>query len=665
MRARDLGVLAGAALIAVLVPLALAAQVQARLGQVCARWSSVLGAPVQVGDAEVDLSGALHLRRVRVGDAFSAQAIEAGVALPSLLAGRFRADEVQVERPRLRVRIDAEGRVDVAALVARARDARRTHGPAGAAGPPRRVLVTGGELVLSIEGRGEVRARGLELHPQAQGVRVVTPWLEASLRVGEWKIDATFPRTGLDVSLPELRVTRAALAGGELRVSAGGAAPLLLAKAVVTRDLEGVRIDGRVGDVSGPPVTAELRRGDGVTVARLAAEHLPLAPFAPALPAALDFGRASAGGQLRVRMDAQRVSVDGAIDVRGLVARHAVLAIEPVPLEGHLAGEASWERARRAGHARFEAQSGALRLGGEADVVVGEGRITSGRLALQVPELPCADAFAAVPLELRKSLDGLVLDGRIGGTARLAFDASGGTPTVFDVQLDNRCRVVEDAPAAAVESLRGPFAHALPGGGVRTLAERDPLFVPLAKLPKHVVGAFVAGEDARFFAHRGFDVEQMRRSFEVDMQSGRVERGGSTISQQLVKNLFLSRERTLARKLLEAVLTWRLETRVPKKRILEAYLNVIELGEGVYGVEPAAQRWFGKPAEKLTVAEAAFLAALTPAPVSSARKIAAAGSVDAETRARMEAVLRSMWRNHVIDAEKLRHAMHEQLELRP
>ena len=97
-------------------------------------------------------------------------------------------------------------------------------------------------------------------------------------------------------------------------------------------------------------------------------------------------------------------------------------------------------------------------------------------------------------------------------------------------------------------------------------------------------------------------------------RAGRVERGASTITQQLVKNLFLSGERTLARKLEEAVLTWRLEQLVPKRRILEYYLNLVEFGPGVYGIADAAEKYFGKEPEEIAGNEAAQLAALLPAP---------------------------------------------------
>jgi penicillin-binding protein 1A len=183
-------------------------------------------------------------------------------------------------------------------------------------------------------------------------------------------------------------------------------------------------------------------------------------------------------------------------------------------------------------------------------------------------------------------------------------------------------------------------------------------------MPNHLVGAFTSGEDARFFEHHGFDRTQIERSLGVNVQAGTFVRGGSTISQQLVKNVFLSPRRTLARKLQEAVLTWRLETHLSKRLIIERYLNIIELGEGVFGVEAAAQHWFGKPARRLGVAESAFLAALTPAPKTISRRVRAHGGVDPATRKRIEIILRSMRRNRVISAESARRATEQPLRLR-
>jgi monofunctional biosynthetic peptidoglycan transglycosylase len=136
---------------------------------------------------------------------------------------------------------------------------------------------------------------------------------------------------------------------------------------------------------------------------------------------------------------------------------------------------------------------------------------------------------------------------------------------------------------------------------------------PLDRIDADLVHAVVAAEDSRFCAHRGFDVEAIRKAMEANETSSKV-RGGSTISQQTAKNVFLWPQRSWVRKGLEAGFTVLIETIWGKPRIMEVYLNVIEFAPGVYGAEAAAQRWFGKSAEDLTRTEAARLAAILPAP---------------------------------------------------
>jgi membrane peptidoglycan carboxypeptidase len=130
-----------------------------------------------------------------------------------------------------------------------------------------------------------------------------------------------------------------------------------------------------------------------------------------------------------------------------------------------------------------------------------------------------------------------------------------------------------------------------------------------------VIRAVTASEDAGFFAHHGFDFTELGIAFASGAEQGRVVRGGSTISQQVAKNLYLGREKTLARKVREAAITLALEACLPKARILEIYLNVAEWGPGVFGIGPAARHWFGKDARALTPREAAFLATVIPNPV--------------------------------------------------
>lgn len=139
-------------------------------------------------------------------------------------------------------------------------------------------------------------------------------------------------------------------------------------------------------------------------------------------------------------------------------------------------------------------------------------------------------------------------------------------------------------------------------------------FMPIDMLPEHVINAVVATEDRRFFSHWGIDPAGMARAAFANLRAGRFAQGGSTLTQQLAKNLFLSPERTMSRKLDELALAIWLEVRLTKREILELYLNRVYFGGGAYGIEAASQRYFDKSARALTVAEAALVAGLLKAP---------------------------------------------------
>jgi monofunctional biosynthetic peptidoglycan transglycosylase len=139
-------------------------------------------------------------------------------------------------------------------------------------------------------------------------------------------------------------------------------------------------------------------------------------------------------------------------------------------------------------------------------------------------------------------------------------------------------------------------------------------WVPLERISRRLVDAVVASEDATFFSHGGFDWSALREAFRLNLASGRYARGGSTITQQLAKNLALGTEKSLLRKAREALLTARLEHRLDKRRLLALYLNVVEWGDGVFGVEAGAQRHFATGAAELSTAQAVLLASMLPAP---------------------------------------------------
>ncbi|MGH2705091.1 MAG: transglycosylase domain-containing protein [Actinomycetota bacterium] len=144
--------------------------------------------------------------------------------------------------------------------------------------------------------------------------------------------------------------------------------------------------------------------------------------------------------------------------------------------------------------------------------------------------------------------------------------------------------------------------------------EVDRVPVDLKQMPKHLQDAVLAAEDARFFKHSGVDTKAIIRALLADFFAGEPVQGGSTITQQYVKTAYISRRRTLVRKVREARLAQKLENELSKKEILERYLNTVYFGEGAYGVEAAAQRYFGKSASELTLSESALIAGIIPAP---------------------------------------------------
>jgi len=159
-------------------------------------------------------------------------------------------------------------------------------------------------------------------------------------------------------------------------------------------------------------------------------------------------------------------------------------------------------------------------------------------------------------------------------------------------------------------------------------------WVSLPRISTELQHAVVSAEDGRFFQHHGIDWLEVQKVVDQDLEDGKLGRGGSTITQQLVKNLFFTTSRSILRKGVEFTLAPVAEWVLPKKRILELYLNVIEWGPGVYGAEAASRTWYGIPAAKVTRDQAARLAAVIPSPLR--RKPVRMNSYSAEILRRMD-----------------------------
>lgn len=146
------------------------------------------------------------------------------------------------------------------------------------------------------------------------------------------------------------------------------------------------------------------------------------------------------------------------------------------------------------------------------------------------------------------------------------------------------------------------------------LGPKNRRWTPSGRIPPEMKWAVILAEDSNFYKHDGIDVKAIKQAIKYDLEKKSMARGASTITQQVAKNVFLSREKTITRKLKEVYLAWRMEQELTKGRILELYLNVVELGPMVYGIGHGAQYYFGKPASAMTPRECAFLASMLPGP---------------------------------------------------
>jgi len=177
---------------------------------------------------------------------------------------------------------------------------------------------------------------------------------------------------------------------------------------------------------------------------------------------------------------------------------------------------------------------------------------------------------------------------------------------------------------------------------------------PLGKISRYLRAAVIYAEDANFYTHDGVDWEAMEEAVEKDLEKGHLAVGGSTITQQLAKNLYLSPNRSFARKLREMLIAFSLEDHLDKQRILEIYLNVVEWGDGVFGAEAASRHWFGHSAQSLGPSEAARLAIALPNPIERAPN-----KSSAELTKKAVRIIRLFRMQGLVNAEQERAALDE------
>jgi len=250
-------------------------------------------------------------------------------------------------------------------------------------------------------------------------------------------------------------------------------------------------------------------------------------------------------------------------------------------------------------------------------------------LTLTVPKLPCSKLLASIPAALTPKLQGFVLQGN--------FEALLGTKIDFaDLEsLDlrgkvgiNGCKVAKAPEAVAALREGEPIVMTVevpsppgPGKGPGdtenmqfVVGPDNPDFTPYAEISPYLIGSIMTTEDNGFFKHHGWVTSQFKAALKRNLERGRFGMGASSITMQMVKNVLLSQEKTLSRKLQELFLVWYLEQVLPKERILELYFNAIEFGPRIYGIGAAARHYFGKKPSELTPVEGAFFSSILPSP---------------------------------------------------
>jgi penicillin-binding protein 1A len=352
-------------------------------------------------------------------------------------------------------------------------------------------------------------------------------------------------------------------------------------------------------------------------------EGMPLRPLIELLGQRVGV-RATAGsvtarikGLLPADLRRGELEVSGRID--GLFLEGNRLASEPVgPWRLSGAGTVDWDRGAREvrlrdGHIGF-GENDSLRVNLEG---VYEGtRAPRFRAEARVDQLRYQDAIDALPPQFSLGDEAPRIPGLLDARVRVSGPVRDPEQWVLDVKLD--LAGLRAASKATPFFLRGPFIYRPVDAAGHTreiwVGPQNPNFVPISELPRYVSRAVTTSEDAGFWFHPGFDFDEMKESI-IDAAEGSRVRGASTLTQQLAKNLFLSRERTFARKVREALFTVALEASLPKSRLMEIYLNIIEWGPGLYGLGEASRHYFGVNPRALGVQQAAFLATIIPNPV--------------------------------------------------
>jgi hypothetical protein len=384
---------------------------------------------------------------------------------------------------------------------------------------------------------------------------------------------------------------------------------------------------------------AEPEQGTGTLSLR--AEQFSLGRIADVLPrSVLRPANTTLDAALDLAWNGDAVKFVGDLAVVGLSLQNEALALEPVEnvsLGLTLRGTA-YPLARRLDLDRAEAKvrDVTARLSGRVALPAGAFHFANGKtmgvvpnidLALSVPRVPCAKLLASIPSALVPRLQGFVMQGNFAADVGIKIDFA----HLDDLDLTGKigidgCKVVKapdevKALAEAKTTVINVEAPKLPGGPAGetdtlevVVGPDSPDFTPYDQISPYLIGSIMTTEDNGFFKHHGWVSSEFKSALRRNLQNGGFRLGASSITMQMVKNVLLTKDKTLSRKLQELFLVWYLEQILPKERILELYFNAIEFGPRIYGIGAAVRHYFGKRPAELTPLEAAFFSSILPSP---------------------------------------------------
>lgn len=601
--------------------------------------SARLGREVKVSGVRVGL-GTVTLRGLVVDGAGAAPplvipTVKAHVALLPLLTGKIHVAWVELDQPRVDVVRGESGDDNVSSILEQLKNHKASGGGGeGGGGRPRidEVRIVGGGVRVTDDtlGTAEVRAIDGVLHPDGSATLRLR---DASLLVAGAKASAAETTLevelagGKPVSLPTITVQDGAL------TPAPGLA-LTGVNGTIRPDIEDARTE-RI-DVRGSYGGAhtELWNASGFVKPdsregklSLRADRFRLSQLDSVLlnkdgtPELLNAHDAEVDAHLDVAFRDSLLAFIGGAHLGGLTVASPLLAPVPVSRLGFDArAKASLDtkaRVLKVPEAAIDFRNLHAVITATVENVGKKPRFTA---TLKVRPVPCQTVLQALPPELVPYLQGFKLTGEFMTDLHIGLDLENLDEPVDlggNVGIEG-CKAKEAPAWVSADRLMGTFEQTVefePGKWMTfVVGPESSDWVPFEQISPNLVNSIMTTEDSGFFKHHGFIPSEFRSALQQNLQRGYFRLGASSISMQMVKNVLLTREKTLSRKLQEMFLTWYLEHHLSKERIMEIYFNVIEFGPGIYGIGRAARHYFGKSAHDLEPQEAAWFSSILPNP---------------------------------------------------